>query len=250
MRCTSCGSSCASSSCGHRRCSCRGRRRRPLQHFLVVLSTLSTSSCSCSCMSIKGSAVVCTGLPLWVRRESDAPLPVPSSPGEMPPAAGAVACWEPSASCARARSSSAASAAGRGATATSVACRMTISGSALNCVSLHGGGHSTASGQKNGPTCLVGPSRGEQADGRQRLAIVCLVPVGRRFACALGSAVFCMGTHWRSIGKGRRPFRLLVLVVVGRMLVRRSSLTIVNVPPSLPAQVVRGRVRFAACVLR
>ena len=73
MRCTSCGSSCASSSCGHRRCSCRGRRRRPLQHSLVVLSTLSTSSCSCSCMSIKGSAVVCTGLPLWVRRESDAP---------------------------------------------------------------------------------------------------------------------------------------------------------------------------------
>ena len=30
-------------------------------------------------------------------------------------------------------------------------------------VSLHGGGHSTASGQTSGPTCLVGASRGEQA---------------------------------------------------------------------------------------
>jgi hypothetical protein len=190
MRCTSCGSSCASSSCGHdRRCSCRGRRRRPLQHFLVVLSTLSTSSCSCSCMSIKGSAVVCTGLPLWVRRESDAPLPVPSSPGEMPPAAGAVACWEPSASCARARSSSAASAAGRGATATSVACRMTTSGSALNCVSLHGGGHSTASGQKNGPTCLVGPSRGEQAE-----AIPFAVKAGAVHGGVFISAFFSRGS--------------------------------------------------------
>ena len=32
------------------------------------------------------------------------------------------------------------------------------------CVSLHGGGRSTASGQMSGPTCLVGPSRGEQAE--------------------------------------------------------------------------------------
>ena len=31
-------------------------------------------------------------------------------------------------------------------------------------MSLHGGGHSTASGQTSGPTCLVGPSRGEQAE--------------------------------------------------------------------------------------
>ena len=32
------------------------------------------------------------------------------------------------------------------------------------CVSLHGGGHSIASGQTSGPTCLVGHSRGEQAE--------------------------------------------------------------------------------------
>ena len=70
-----------------------------------------------------------------------------------------------------------------------MACRMTTSGSALNCVSLHGGGHSTASGQKNGPTCLVGPSRGEQAE-----AIPFAVKAGAVHGGVFISAFFSRGS--------------------------------------------------------
>ena len=65
-------------------------------------------------------------------------------------------------------------------------------------MSLHGGGHSIASGQTSGPTCLVGPSRGEQAE-----AIPFAVKAGAIHGGVFISALFFEGLE-AFVGRAQR----------------------------------------------
>ena len=156
MRCTSCGSSCTSSSCGDRRCSCRGRRRRPhrrsaasprrpvhVEHLL--------------CMSIEGSALVCTGLPCRIRRPPAGTFPAGGNAARGSCSLLRVICMVLKllvyfcCECCRKRGG------------TPHFCGLQNDNFWL-CVSLNVDGHRTASGQMSGPTCLVGPGRVEQVE--------------------------------------------------------------------------------------